>query len=178
MISPPIRNRLCVIFDIFPEKKAVLSLYIERDIFGGSLKLSLRLVRTFCVLLALTALTGCAKSPTAGLTLPSVPKGNRVLGMDFSDTTQTGTFSDNAAKAKSLGASSTSLSLQWNQIETSPSTFTDPGGALAAANAYYPANGFHLVLTLRAIDTVAVPVPADLAGVDFNQASVISRYTA
>jgi hypothetical protein len=77
-------------------------------------------------------------------------------------------------KAVAIGMNVTSLSLGWDEIESSPGVFDNP--FLAIAEAYYPPSGIGVVLALSPIDTNVLRVPADLVGLPFDDPAVIARF--
>jgi hypothetical protein len=77
-------------------------------------------------------------------------------------------------KAVAIGMNVTSLSLGWDEIETSPGVFDNP--FLAIAESYYPPSGTGIVLALTPIDTNVLRVPADLVGLPFDDPAVITRF--
>lgn len=99
-----------------------------------------------------------------------VPRGDRVLAIDVGQS-QSGGYDAAWAQAAACGIQNVGLSLDWDQIETAPGVFTDPMGALAAADGYFPAAGATLTLTLRPLHNVVKPVPADLASTAFEDPS-------
>jgi hypothetical protein len=138
------------------------------------------------VLFLLMVLSACAPkssdpSPTTGI----VAKGGRVLGMDTNDAAADFNFTQSFAAAQSIGVSAGTLHLVWNGDEGAGSgstsgPFTDVGGALASANAYYStlANPASLSLTIAPIDTGGTFLPSDLGGQTMDNANVITRFNA
>ena len=104
------------------------------------------------------------------LAVAAVDKGDRILAIDVT-TPASLTYDQTWPLAAACGIDTIGLSLDWNQIETGPGTFVDPGGAFAAANIYYPAKG--VTLTLRPLHNAVKAVPVDLAGTDFADGSHI-----
>lgn len=78
--------------------------------------------------------------------------------------------------ALDAGMEATSLSFQWDMIETSPYTYEDPYGFLEIANIYYPAYDIPINLMIGPIDTVANRMPDDLQDKPFNDPEIIQRY--
>lgn len=114
-----------------------------------------------------------------------LPKGDRVLGLEFVETAELGSFQDNLAYATGLGVEVSSLHLNWDWIEPQPQTYVDPNGdpngafpnlGFSAINNYYPANDLKLSLTLRPVNSSDVPVPSDLKGVAFDDPAFIDRF--
>lgn len=104
----------------------------------------------------------------AAVAADPVPRGARVLGIDVNPE-QGGDFLAAWALAESCGIQDAGLSLDWNYFESGVAgVFADPGGWLAAANAFYPAQGVSLTLTLRPLHNSVKPVPADLASTPFE----------
>ena len=105
----------------------------------------------------------------------AVPKGNRVLGWHVGAAAGE-TYDEAVTAAGTAGLESVDLSFDWTSIETSPGVFET--AFLDIANTYYPARGLRLLLTLRPINTVAKEVPADLAALAFDHATMIARFKA
>ena len=103
-------------------------------------------------------------------------KGERILGYDILNLTESGTFDDNINKALTLGLKFISLHLHWNAIETSPGVFTDPGGAMSALNKAASSNGLKMALIISPIDIPGRVTPADLDAAAFNEAAMIDRF--
>lgn len=99
-----------------------------------------------------------------------VPRGSRVLAIDVNQA-QGQTYDQAWAEATACGMQNIGLSLDWNLLETGPGVFTDAGGYLAAANAYYPTAGATLTLNLRPLHNVVKAVPSDLASTAFEDPS-------
>jgi hypothetical protein len=107
-----------------------------------------------------------------------VPKGNRILAMDFSNPAENGDFNTPFNRVRAMGVQSIGMSFDWNQVETAPSTYTDPGNALAIANLVYAADNIQVSLILRPINGNSVNFPSDLSGKTFDDPTVISRFNA
>jgi hypothetical protein len=99
-----------------------------------------------------------------------LPRGDRVLAIDVNQA-QGQTYDQAWAEAMACGMQNIGLSLDWNLLETAPGVFTDAGGYLAAANAYYPAAGATLTLNLRPLHNVVKAVPSDLMATAFEDPS-------
>ena len=139
--------------------------------------MKLKMLMLVCALF----LTHCGENSeeaSANPAVPKVPRGNRVLGIETTTVPPGLTYDDNIAKAQSVNARGTSMSIQWNQIEPSPKAYTDPDSGLAIANAYYPTKNIGLSLIIRSVDTVDVPVPSDLKNTKFDDPKLIARFQA
>lgn len=79
------------------------------------------------------------------------------------------------AIARAAGASTTSLSLTWDELEPN-GTYAPPNDWPAIANAYYPAQGFALTLTFSVIDTTADRRPADLRDLPWDDPTLSDRF--
>lgn len=101
------------------------------------------------------------------------PKGSRRLGV-YVRAPESGDYATSFAQARSWGMELTTLALDWGALEPSPGTYDDTW--LTIAEAFYPPNGVALDLILRPINTNQVEVPADLAGLAWDHASVVSRF--
>ena len=76
---------------------------------------------------------------------------------------------------KSMGATATSLSLAWDELEPA-GTYAPADDWPAIANSYYPAQGMALNLTFSVIDTVQDRRPADLRTLAWDDPAVMSRF--
>lgn len=116
--------------------------------------------------------------PTAILSLLALPVGAEPPGLLSIDIT-TLAGEDHAAAlsiARAAGATVTSLSLMWDEMETSPGTYAPAVDWPAIANAYYPAEGMALTLGFSVIDTVADRRPAELRDKSWDDPDVIARF--
>jgi hypothetical protein len=103
-----------------------------------------------------------------------VPKGDRILGMDVSDTAEGENYDTTFAIARELGVQDVGLSLDWRDIEIAPETYDTPW--LEIANLYYPPYHTSVSLTIRPIHTNLKPVPADLVDITFDNPVMIERF--
>jgi hypothetical protein len=106
---------------------------------------------------------------------PAAPlgKGSRFLGID-ANPAQSNDYVATINLAKAAGAQGVSMTVFWEQIESS-ATQRD-ATLFQTANQFYPAYSLALDLSLTAMDTVDKHVPADLYGLPMNHAVVIDRY--
>lgn len=105
-----------------------------------------------------------AKQPAA--------KGDRLLGLGINEGSIG--FGEAFAAARDAGLQFVELPSQWDDIEPKPGEFTNQW--LDIANAYYPAVGTRLVISLNPIDTNKLRLPADLSGKPLDDPAVIERY--
>ncbi len=84
-------------------------------------------------------------------------------------------FDQPLAIARAAGATVTSLSLAWDELEPH-GTYAPPNDWPAIANAYYPAQGFSLTLTFSVIDTTADRRPPDLRGLAWDDPTLLTRF--
>lgn len=105
-----------------------------------------------------------------------VLKGNRMIGLDLLNLTESNTFDQNIALASELGIEFIALHLNWTSIETSPNNFEDPFSALELLSQYAQNNNFKFSLTIRPIDIPGKTVPADLKNTRFSDAEMINRF--
>jgi len=84
-------------------------------------------------------------------------------------------YDQTIAIARAAGASTTSLSLAWDELEPN-GTYAPPNDWPAIANAYYPAQGFALTLTFSVIDTTADRRPTDLRDLPWDDPTLIDRF--
>lgn len=118
-----------------------------------------------------------------------VPRGSRLLGYDILNLTETGSFEDNIAKAKTLGIGYIQIHLYWDMIETDTDgvvgapyvmTRADPDGTLGALNSVALANDIKLSIIISPIDIPGRQVPVDIqaSGIKFNHATMKARFEA
>ena len=99
-------------------------------------------------------------------------KGDRLFGLGINEGSIG--FGKAFAAARDAGLQFVELPSQWDDIEPKPGEFTNQW--LDIANAYYPAVGIRLVISLNPIDTNKLRMPADLSGKPFDDPAVIERY--
>lgn len=110
-----------------------------------------------------------------------VPRGDRVLGVAVTDaeTEDFMTALDHGLSA--TGFTNVPMSMFWDNMETAPGVFlssTSPQNFLVIANAVFPPRGVGVALAIPVLDS-EIPrkrVPADLAGMDFDDPVFISRF--
>jgi hypothetical protein len=100
-------------------------------------------------------------------------KGGRLLGLGINEGSIG--FEKAFSAARAAGLQFVELPSQWDDIEPKPGEFTNQW--LDIANAYYPAVGIRLVISLNPIDTNKLRLPADLVGKPFDDPAVIQRYS-
>ena len=106
-----------------------------------------------------------------------VPRGDRRLEIDITDA-ENGDYNQSISLVKDAGAESVSLSVFWDEIETSPGAFAPDPNWLEIANLYYPGQDLQVSLVISVLDTTAVRLPSDLAGKSFTDPEVINRFKA
>ena len=104
-----------------------------------------------------------------------VPKGDRLLVVDLNEA-EGESFDDVVARARSIGATGSNLSMGWEEIETAPGVYSPVIDFLAIAEAYFPAVDFSILLMIGPIDTNVERLPADLKGKALDDPEVIDRY--
>lgn len=109
------------------------------------------------------------------LTGTPIPKGDRILGIDVTPAGDND-FDSAFNLAKSAGMQTAAISINWDQIETEPGTYTDPYSALATTNAYYPPNKTRIALYIRSVDTTSKPVPAYLKDTRYDDPKMLAQY--
>jgi len=122
--------------------------------------------------------TGKPSPPTVG-EIPPVgivtQKGDRQLAIDVNPAADDD-YETAFQMAKDTGIERTSLFQNWDTLEPSPQNYF--GEWLQIADAYYPAKGIALDLTIAVIHTNQSTVPADLRGKRFDDPKVIRRFKA
>lgn len=129
--------------------------------------------------------TGGGANNTTPYTCDSVPvaKGQRQFGMDILYEPSSGIYDQSLATLKTLGAQFQTFHLNWNDIEDGGSGSTSGAFSsvytayLDALNSTAVTTGIKITLRIHPVDVPGKVVPSDLAGVRFNNANMISRYT-
>ncbi len=105
-----------------------------------------------------------------------IEKGDRLLGLDLLNLTETNTFDQNITLGNDLGIEFIALHLTWNSIEVSPENYQDPFNALELLGQVAVSNDYKFSLTIRPIDLVGKTVPTDLTTTRFNDPIMITRF--
>lgn len=135
------------------------------------------------IFVLLVILTGCKKEETQ----PEEPfcqageviaKGNRLLGIDILDPTETGSFNYNVGIVKQIGTDFTTAQVKWSDIEPAPYNYQDAYGIFTSFNRFLPSAGLKLSLTINPIDASGKIVPADLESHRFSDTTLINRFKA
>ena len=105
-----------------------------------------------------------------------IEKGNRILGIDLLDLSESNRFDQNIALANKLGVEFIALHLPWSSIEVSPNKYEDPYTALELLGQVAIANNYKFSLTIRPIDLTGKTVPSDLENTSFNDPIMINRF--
>lgn len=105
-------------------------------------------------------------------------KGNRLIGIDLLDLTETNSFNDNLQLAEDLGIEFIALHVPWTSIEPSPNNFEDPGSSLQLLNQTAKSANLKFSLTIKPIDLSGKTVPVDLDVHRFNDPELINRFEA
>lgn len=106
---------------------------------------------------------------------PDSLMGDRLLGIDITPA-EDDDYDKAVVLAKSAGAEVASLSVFWDDIETSPGVFEPDPNWLEIANLYYPAQSLKVALVISVIDTNQKRLPADLQDEAFDDPEVIARF--
>jgi len=127
-----------------------------------------------CVLLSLSACGG-GGSDGGSDDFPNVPptQGNRILGMDVKEVPSV-TYAAAYGEAVALGVREVSVSLDWVGLEPTVGNYDDTLPGLIEA--FYPTQSAYLTLVLRPLDTAGPRLPADLAGLPFDDPAVITAF--
>jgi hypothetical protein len=148
----------------------------------GRKEFTLKVLLTLCIV-SLAFFTACSDDTPASSGNDDLvcsdtfePKGNRLLGIDFLNQTETGTFEEDLDRARRFGVEFTGLHLLWNQIETATQVYSDPGDVLDGLGSFCSANDLKLALTIRPIDLTGKTVPADLSTTRFNSEEMKTRF--
>ena len=170
--------------DSAPDDPALSSLHTfyndaDRDHYGNSLRPVQ--VNSIQPLPPLVAWGGDPNDLTATLYPLIPPKGDRVLGLDF---TQPGDDERwRVDLARELGVEVAPLDLRWDELEAAPGSFTGPQVAtLRSFASSYPAEGFGLSLSVNPIFGNQLALPSDLrvglidGTLRFNDPVVVDRF--
>jgi hypothetical protein len=124
-------------------------------------------IKTLTSLLLLFAFVARAQSFT--------PKGERQLSIDITEAV-TGDYGDAFTLATSVGMQVTSLSLSWDELESSPNHYGTQENLLELANDFYSQQGVAISLALTPIDTNNLRLPTYLKDKAFDDPEVIERF--
>ena len=126
----------------------------------------------YWIFIAVIVLSGCEPAPDYIINEPVVQKGDRLLGVGYTE----GTIGPDKTFEiiKDSGMDFIEFPLQWAEIEQSPGAYENE--ILDIANSYYPDQGIGVVLTLNPIDTNTYQVPSDLVDMPLDDPEVIQRY--
>ena len=132
---------------------------------------------------AMVMISGCCcatnvpkSTPAPATPIPATADG-RMLGVDLT-LPGDNNFSKAYFMAKDAGLSFVQLTPGWDDIEPAKGQYKDPQDNLAAAKAFYSAEGIKVALSVSPLDTNIDRVPADLKGKPMNDPAVIDRYNA
>ncbi|MFO8035376.1 MAG: hypothetical protein R6U57_01935 [Anaerolineales bacterium] len=141
----------------------------------------------FPLILCVLAALACEESgkitstPSTGLkTSPSPsqnakPNGDRTLEIHINEA-ENGDYDQAVEKSKAAGAESVSLSVFWDEIETTPGVYQPDPNYLEIANLYYPPQQLAVSLVISVLDTTQTRLPPDLEGKPLDDPKVISRF--
>ena len=137
--------------------------------------MSLRILIAFLISLLLFGCGGGggSSSTTAGTADPALAQGARVLGMDVRSVPSV-TYAMAYDQAMALGVREVSVSLDWSQLEPTVGNYDDTLPAII--DAFYPLQTGDIALVLRPLDTPGPRLPADLAGLSFDNPAVITAF--
>ena len=140
-----------------------------------------------CILLStMVACDGSANfrqipTNTSNVEYPSpgdvVPRGARRLEIAITDA-ENRDYDQSISLVMGAGAESVSLSVFWDELETSPGTFAPDPNWLEISNSYYPGLDLQVSLVISVLDTTTARLPSDLAGRSFNDPELIVRFKA
>jgi len=100
-------------------------------------------------------------------------QGNRILGLDVKEVPSV-TYATAYGEAVALGVREVSVSLDWVGLEPTVGNYDDTLPGLIEA--FYPTQSADLTLVLRPLDTAGPRLPADLAGLPFDDPAVITAF--
>jgi hypothetical protein len=103
------------------------------------------------------------------------PRGERLLSIEATEAADND-YDRSFALAQEAGMQVTSLSLAWDELETSTERYGMTPNFLEIANAFYPSQGVAISLTLAPIDTNNLRLPEDLKEKSFADPELIERF--
>ncbi|MBA3708722.1 MAG: hypothetical protein H0W83_07890 [Planctomycetes bacterium] len=124
----------------------------------------------------ITALVIAAAASASGA--DALPRGARILSIDVSNN-ETNDYNANIALAQGCGVQDVGLSFDWQDLETTPGNYNGavaPYFSAGVIDAFYPAKGLQVTLTLRPLHNNRKVVPADLQSTALNDPAVIQRF--
>jgi len=134
-------------------------------------KMTLKNLFMFFILLLLV---NCGGSSSNTITNQPPPvQGTRVLGLDVKSVPSV-TYATAYDQAMILGVREVSVSLDWTALEPTVGNYDDtlPG----IIDSFYPIQTGDITLVLRPLDTPGSRLPADLAGLSFDNPAVITAF--
>lgn len=124
--------------------------------------------------LALVLGLGCGESTKPDDHTPDVvPKGSRVLSLDVQPA-EDGDYAAALDLARRAGVQAVTFSVDWSTVEPDSGEFDFSNADIA--NAYYPAEGIRVGLSVRPISTTYRPLPRDLSGLQIDHPRVVRRF--
>lgn len=129
------------------------------------------------LILLVTLLPGCGGgggSNTTGDAILQPPvQGTRILGMDVKEIPSV-TYAVAYEQAMTMGVREVSVSLDWSSLEPSVGNYDNMYPAII--DTFYPVQTGDLTLIMRPLDTPGPSVPADLAGLPYDDSAMISAF--
>jgi len=125
------------------------------------------------VILMFLPLFGCGGGSSGSNPDQQPTQGTRILGLDVKSVPSV-TYAMAYDQAMAIGVREVSVSLDWAALEPTVGNYdnTLPG----IIDAFYPLQTGDLTLVLRPLDTPGPRLPADLAGLSFDDPSVIAAF--
>jgi len=131
------------------------------------------LILTFLIILIAGCGGGGGNGSTGDNPVQQVAQGTRILGMDVKGVPSV-TYATAYDQAMTLGVREVSVSLDWSLLEPSVGNYDNslPG----IIDAFYPIQTGDLTLVLRPLDTPGPSLPAELAGIAYDDSAVITAF--
>ena len=133
------------------------------------------MAKRFGLLTMMTLLLfGCGGGAGSGNGLPVPPdQGSRVLGMDVKEIPSV-TYAVAYDQAMTIGVQEVSVSLDWSLLEPSVGSYDNT--LTGIIDTFYPIKTGDITLVLRPLDTPGPSLPAELAGMAYDDPAVIAAF--
>ncbi|VAW67427.1 hypothetical protein MNBD_GAMMA09-2749 [hydrothermal vent metagenome] len=118
-------------------------------------------------------LSACGSDSSSNLSTQVPAQGVRILGMDVKSV-PSATYASAYNQAVTMGVREVSVSLDWALLEPSEGNYDNTLPDII--DTFYSLQNADLTLVLRPLDTPGPRLPSDLAGLPFNDPSVITAF--
>jgi len=131
------------------------------------------LISTFLIILIAGCGGGDGNGSIVGNPAQQPAQGTRILGMDVKEVPLV-TYTVAYDQAMTLGVREVSVSLDWSSLEPSVGNYDNTLSGII--DAFYPIQTGDLTLVLRPLDTPGPSLPAELAGLAYDDPAVITAF--